>query len=242
MFFSQSLYFLLVKSLAEFLPISSSGHLGLFQKYFLLAPLPFYDVIFNLSLIISFFIFFRKQLKFFITNLPQIFLASLPSLIAYLTFYYSLRTVFSAPWFLSIFFFINSLILFSTRKISQNTSKISFKQAFFIGVSQILTAFSGISRLGVTFAVGQAQGLSSESAFNFSLALFVPISFGALIFDSHHLNYSLVFTPYFFIALIFAILINILALKISQKLIISHKFWYFAFYTLILALILFFLP
>jgi undecaprenyl-diphosphatase len=139
-------------------------------------------------------------------------------------------------------FFINSLILFSTRKISQNTSKISFKQAFFIGVSQILTAFSGISRLGVTFAVVQAQGLSSESAFNFSLALFVPISFGALIFDSHHLNYSLVFTPYFFIALIFAILINILALKISQKLIISHKFWYFAFYTLILALILFFLP
>lgn len=241
MFLLQSLYFLLVKSLAEFFPISSSGHLSLFQKYFSLVSLPSYDLIFNLSVIISFFIFFRKQLKFFVTNLPQIFLASLPSFIAYFTFYYSLRTIFSASWFLSIFFLINSLILFSTRKNISSTSKISFKQALYIGFSQILTAFSGISRLGITYAAGEIQALLPETAFNFSIALFVPISFGALIFDSRHINYSLIFTPDFFVALIFSIIINLLTLKISKKLIISGKFWYFAFYTLVLALILFFI-
>ena len=56
---------------------------------------------------------------------------------------------------------------------------VGVKSALWIGASQILALFAGISREGVTMAGGLVRGLSHEDALRFSFLLSTPVIFAA---------------------------------------------------------------
>jgi undecaprenyl-diphosphatase len=56
---------------------------------------------------------------------------------------------------------------------------IGFGSALWIGASQILALFAGISREGVTMAGGLVRGLSHEDAMRFSFLLSTPVILAA---------------------------------------------------------------
>ena len=56
---------------------------------------------------------------------------------------------------------------------------LGVKSALWIGASQILALFAGISREGVTMAGGLVRGLSHEDALRFSFLLSTPVIFAA---------------------------------------------------------------
>lgn len=61
----QTLILAFVQGVTEFLPVSSSGHLNLFQHYFGYIPSLGFDIFLNTATLFSVVFFFRKQLKFF---------------------------------------------------------------------------------------------------------------------------------------------------------------------------------
>src|SRR5690606_21226954 len=71
---------------------------------------------------------------------------------------------------------------FSLEATAKNTTKLSFRHAGIIGVSQILALFAGISRSGVTMVGGLAGGLDEEDAARFSFLLATPIILAAGIY------------------------------------------------------------
>jgi len=235
----QTLILAFVQGVTEFLPVSSSGHLNLFQHYFGYIPSLGFDIFLNTATLLSVLFFFRNQLKFFFSHLPQIIIASIPAALVGILFKDTVESVFSNYSLLPIFFIINSLIIFSTKKSKDKKSQITIFQAIIIGFSQAFAILPGVSRAGTTISTGLALGLSSVEAFNFSFCLFIPASLGAIILGVKDLNVSAFFSTQYLFAFIFTFLVGIFALKLLQKILKDQKIWYFGVYTLILAIILF---
>jgi len=234
----QSLLLAFIQGITEFLPVSSSGHLNLFQHYFGLTPSLTLDIFLNTATLLSVLFFFRNQFKLFFSSLPQIVLASTPVILVGFFFENTVASIFSNIWLLPLFFLINSIILFSTKKHNGKKSEITTKQAIVIGLSQIFAILPGVSRSGTTIATAMALGIKPIKAFNFSFFLYIFISLGAVVMGIDDFDLPSYFTLQYLLVFVLTFFIGIFALKLLQKFLKQRQIWYFALYTLLLSLIL----
>jgi undecaprenyl-diphosphatase len=237
----QSIILSLIQGIAEFLPISSSGHLNLAQYFFRLEPSLTLDIFLNTATFLSVLFFFRKQIKYFFQNLLFIVIASIPAGLVGVLFKDQIDSVFSNIKLLPLFFILGSIFVFSTKFFGQKDTKLDFKKALIIGLFQAIAILPGVSRAGATIFAGLLLGLSSIQAFNFSFCLFIPASLGALILGVKDISTSGIFNPQYLLAFVITFITGIIALNILKKVLISHKFWMFGIYTCLLAIILFFI-
>lgn len=232
----QSYLLALIQGITEFLPISSSGHLNLFQFIFGFKPSLALDVFLNTATLVSVIFFFRKKITFFFSHLPQIFIASLPAALVGFFLKDQFEIIFTQAYFLPFFFFINSLILLSTTRAVGQQQKITLTQALLIGLAQAVAILPGISRAGTTIATALALGLSAQTAFNFSFSLFIPVSLGALLLSLKDGDFHSFFNPQYFFVFLVTFLVGLFALNLLQKILLRRKLWYFAIYTFCLGL------
>lgn len=112
---------------------------------------------------------------------------------------------------------------------------LTLKQTFVIGLSQALAIFPGFSRSGTTILAGRLMGVSKEACAKFTFMLSTPIIFGAtaLKFTSliSEFNLNLV------IGIVTAAIFGILSIKFLLNYIKKKDFAIFAYYRLIIALI-----
>lgn len=236
----QTLILALTQGITEFLPVSSSGHLNLFQHFFGMTPSLGFDIFLNTATLLSVIFFFRNQLKFFFSHLSQIIIASIPAALVGIFLKDAVESVFSNFSLLPIFFIINSLILLSTKKSKGEKSEITIVQAIIIGFSQAFAILPGVSRAGTTIATALALGLAPETAFNFSFCLFIPASLGAIVLGVKDLNVSSFLSTQYLLAFVLTFIVGIFSLNLLQKFLKRRQIWYFGIYTFILALVLFF--
>lgn len=173
----------------EMLPISSSGHLHLLQKYAesrhisleqFVYPLPlktFYYFLHGFTLIVlSIFLlhyFLNQKISWrYIKNTIQtIFIADSITVIFYILIHY-----FSLEIPLSLGFFITVFLLLSLYKVPHGSSaEISLSQAAIIGTVQGISLLPGISRLASTFTGARWLGIKPMTAFIFSWLIQVPL-------------------------------------------------------------------
>lgn len=112
---------------------------------------------------------------------------------------------------------------------------LNFKQTFIIGCSQALAVIPGFSRSGTTILSARLMGVSREAAAKFTFLLSTPIIFGAAIIKVKDLiagfNISIV------IGIITAAIVGVLSIKFLLRYIKKHDFAVFAYYRVIVALI-----
>ncbi|HPD44581.1 MAG TPA: undecaprenyl-diphosphate phosphatase [Candidatus Woesebacteria bacterium] len=224
----------IVQGITEFLPISSTGHLNLYQHFFHLTPSLSLDIFLHGGTLIAVLFVFRKQFRYFWKNFWYIIMASIPAGIIGILFKEQFDTLFANVKLLPFFFLITTMFLFLTKNLKTNQSRLTYKNALIIGIFQAIALLPGVSRSGATIAAGLLVGLPPLEAFNFSFALFIPATLGAIV-----LAYKdIVFFPSLIIPTILTIITGILALNFLKKTLISKNFWKFSLYTFILALIL----
>lgn len=241
MTFTQSLILGLIQSVTEFLPISSSGHLNLAQHFFNLEPSLSFDIFLNTATFFSVLFFFRKQLKYFFSNLKYIIVGSIPAGLIGVLFKDKIELLFSQANYLPFFFLITAILVFSTKFIKQKNKSLNYLTALIIGFAQSLAILPGVSRSGATIFMGLLLGLSSVEAFNFSFCLFIPASFGALILGLKDTSLISMITPSSLLVFLITFIVGVFALNFLKKILIHHKFWLFGIYTFILSLSLFFI-
>lgn len=197
-----------VQALAEFLPISSSGHLVL------VGHLPwigenirrvgeglslFINVMLHLATLIAVVIYLRRDIAYLVKgawssiinremNSPDlrtvmyIIIASVPAAVIGVLFNHQIEIFFSSPKLVAEMLVVNGLILLSTRYIkigNRFIGETGIWRALLIGLCQALAIVPGISRSGLTIAGGFFSGLEPVEAAKFSFLMAIPVIAGA---------------------------------------------------------------
>ncbi len=201
----------IVQGLTEFLPVSSSGHLILFQHLFgLNEPELIFDICLHLGTLFAICIVFFKDIQSIIISIwqfiPQliqkkasfetinqnpdlkismlIVLGSIPTAFIGLIFHKLADQIFSSLFIVGFLLLITGTVLLLTRKVKLKgvgILKVTITQALIIGVVQGFAVLPGISRSGSTIAASLFLGVDRKVAGRFSFLLSIPAIFGALI-------------------------------------------------------------
>lgn len=117
--------------------------------------------------------------------------------------------------------------------------ELSFKDAFLIGVFQVLSLIPGTSRSGSTIIGGILIGTSREIAAEFTFFLAIPVMFGASFIKL--LKFGLAFTDtelaVLIVGMVVAFVVSIFAIKFLMGYIKNHDFKVFGWYRIILGII-----
>jgi undecaprenyl-diphosphatase len=189
-----------IQGLAEFLPISSSGHLEVAQRLMGLEAdsmsMLLLTVLLHVGTLTAVIVVFWEDWlgilkKLFRSRLLWLLvLASLPALVAKLglkAIHLDLDEVFGGG-FLGIGFLITSGFLllaefFSKRGKHTAEKQVDVKNALVMGCFQVLAMIPGVSRSGSTTLGGTATGLSKRSAIRFSFLMSAPAVLGSLLLE-----------------------------------------------------------
>jgi len=209
----QALFLGFIQGLTEFLPISSSGHLAIFQNLFgLKEPNLFFDVAVHFGTLLAILIVLRQEVCSLVKGSLCFFIyifrgqkskiedqdrtmARLASLIAIgliptalLGFFLRdvVELLFNSLLAVGIMLLITGIILWMTRMAGEghkDTGTVSILDAIIIGFVQGLSIAPGISRSGITIAFGLFRKLKKNVAVRFSFLLSIPAILGAMALE-----------------------------------------------------------
>ena len=163
----------IIQGITEFLPISSSGHLVIFDKLLPVINLNTNDIAFlHIGTLFSIVIFYRARILQIFSNLiifkfylKIIIFGILPAVIVGLLTPIQEAIDNSSQILIYTgiaYFFLSVLLIFSERIASKNIlsiEEITINQAFMIGIAQAFALMPGISRSGVTLLAAMYLGL-----------------------------------------------------------------------------------
>lgn len=250
----------IIQGVAEFLPISSSAHLILLPYLFGWGESGLaFDVALHFGTMMAVLVvFFKDWWDLFVGAVKDVktkkkstngkmfwylIVATIPAAIAGLLLDDIIENVIrNKIWIIALALAIMGLLIFigdkwASRHYKKETKfeDISLKQAIIVGVSQAFAVIPGFSRSGTTILAGRLQGISKEAITKFTFLMSVPVICGATILKVG----DLVFTKEVIIGIISSFAMGIISIKFLLNYIKKHDFSVFAFYRVILALIVF---
>jgi len=182
----------IVEGLAEFLPISSTGHLILAGKLLGLSSNAFeksFDIIIQLGAILAVVMLYWRALFVDRDTQRKVVAAFVPTAVIGLVFYKIVKTYFldNVSLVVASLFVGGILIVFfemwyAKRPRSDLKNKISemtYKDAVIIGMCQSVAIIPGVSRSAATILGGLSLGVKRETIVEFSFLLAVPTMLAA---------------------------------------------------------------
>lgn len=259
----QSIILGIIQGIGEFLPISSSAHLILIPYLFNFnlsmteAEKLAFDVALHFGTLMSVtVIFFKDWLNMAKGVLNKVFkkedsfdnklfwylvLATIPGALVGVLFDDVIENIIRENILLiALSLAIMGLLIYFGDKYATKKYKkpkelkdITLKQSIIVGVSQAFAVIPGFSRSGTTILAGRLAGLSKEAIAKFTFLLSTPIIFGAFIVNIG----DLLVTKEVIIGIVTSFVVGILSIKFLLNYIKKHDFSIFAYYRVILALL-----
>ncbi len=194
-----------VQGLTEFFPVSSSGHLAMFQALFggrdegaLL-----FEVSVHVATLVAIVVFYRHRIQNLIAGIldrnreaidyvSKLVVATLPSVFVGLTAKDWIAEQFSNPFLVGFALLLTGAIVFSSRWTAAGAvaSTPGWLAAIAIGLAQSFAILPGISRSGSTVAVALALGIAPRAAAEFSFLLGIIAITGAAVLTLPGLSHA----------------------------------------------------
>ena len=201
----------IVQGITEILPISSSGHLVLFQYLFnLKQPGLAFEMFTNMASLVAMIVLFHKDIWHLIKQ-TFLFLFKKDQSAKH-DFEYVLKLAIAVipigilgfilrDWVGSIksLIFVGAalmltgmflLIIYRSRNQSETHDEVSYKDALSIGLTQAIAIFPGVSRSGSTIIGGLTQKLSLKALLKFSFLCYIIVSIPASLLSIYDLSQS----------------------------------------------------
>lgn len=192
----ESLFLGLVQGLTEFLPVSSSGHLVLFQHLFgVREDVLLFDIAVHIGTLIPVVIIFREEvikiIRFPVSRMTLLLIAgTIPTCLIGLLFKKPIEELFISGKTIGIEFVITGCILWaaeSLRRGKKDLPSTTWLDAAFVGIMQGIAIIPAISRSGLTIAGSLFRGFDREWAARFSFLLSAPAILGAAVLHTREL-------------------------------------------------------
>lgn len=202
----------LVQGLAEFLPISSSGHLAILENFFGIKEdsLLFFAVMLHFGTLLSVFVVFWKDIVELFKELiltikdlighkglrlderpirklgVMIIVSCIPTAIIGFAFGDIFEGIYSKPVLIGVMFIITGLLLLAAETWgggNRNINNLNYRNSIFIGIVQGLAIIPGISRSGSTLFASLLCKLDREFAVKFVFLISIPTILGSFILE-----------------------------------------------------------
>jgi len=242
-----------IQGLTEFLPVSSSGHLELGKAILGDDSIPeeslLFTVVLHFATALSTIVVFRKDILEIIKGLlsfkwnkdtqfiAKIIVSMIPAVFVGLFFEEQLEQLFGGNILLvGCMLIVTAILLFLADKAKDTDKKVTFKNAFIIGISQAIAILPGISRSGATISTSVLLGNDKTKAARFSFLMVVPLIFGKIAKDilSGDLTYESHNFTYLSVGFIAAFIAGLFACTWMIALVKKSKLSYFAIYCVVL--------
>lgn len=194
----------LVQGLTEFLPISSSGHLVLFQHLFGLKNMLPFDVLIHFGTLLAVIVYYRRELynmalsplfpsrvKGTRRTLLLVVISSVPTAAMGLGFKNFLEGTFDSLAALGVCWLLTAGLLFAASRLREGfeiAERMTVSDALLIGLFQGISILPAVSRSGATIVAGMLCGLRPREAANFSFLLSIPAILGANLLEFKYLS------------------------------------------------------
>lgn len=191
----------IVEGLTEFLPISSTGHMILVGSLlgFEGEKASVFEVFIQLGAILSVFILYRDKFLAMLRPRPlSIYGSGLTAMhvlagivpVMGLAFFLHkpIKTYLFSPYTVIIGLVAGAILMLAAEKtanrpVTTDVDRMTIKQAFWVGLFQVLSLWPGFSRSGSTIAGGLLLGMSRKAAAEFSFIIAVPLMLVACLYD-----------------------------------------------------------
>ncbi len=259
-----------VQGITEWLPVSSSGHLAIFQTLFGLSVPISFDILLHFATLLVLLVHYSSDLLkivkswltfdysssdfklglflivgTFVTGVIGLYFKDL-----FASFFHNLFAVGMALIFTGVVLLLSRLVSVGSEGAegALGSRAARFKKGFgldvprsiLIGMAQGLAVIPGVSRSGMTICVGQFLGIDREKAARFSFLLAIPAILGATVLEIGGLFGSGLAFWPVFIGFIVTFLVGYLSLKWLLSVISKGGFWKFGFYCLTIGFLLVF--
>ncbi|MBU0898737.1 MAG: undecaprenyl-diphosphate phosphatase [Nanoarchaeota archaeon] len=238
----------IVQGITEWLPISSSGHLAIFEKLFSIRPDAFFNIMLHFATLLVVFFVFRKEIYGIAKAVVKLdfkgengkmflflIVGSIPIAIAGFLFEEIIYSLFSNIILVGFALIFTGTIIYLS-KFSVKKLGLDSKRSFAVGLFQALALIPGVSRSGSTVSSALLMGIEREKAVVFSMLLSIPAILGATMFLMTK-NTIAIIQPELIAGMIVSLVVGYFSLKFLIKTILDKKFYLFSVYCWIVGLI-----
>jgi len=242
----------LIQGITEFMPVSSSGHLVLAQRWLhwnidnvLL------DAVLHLGTAAAICVIYRKDIRALVWDalskdgarrkpslktIGLIFLAAIPAGLAGVVFKGFFEKMFLNARAAGALFFVTAAFLFASGLRKKPAVALNRPKALVIGLVQALAILPGISRSGTTISTALLLGMDRKEAGRFSFLLGLPIIVGAALLELKDVSGASISPGLLAVAFGLSTAVGIIALKLLLRIIEQGRLHYFGYYLVALGL------
>ena len=251
----------LIQGFTEPIPVSSSGHLVIFNALLNVEELNDlnFEIFVNFGSFIAICLFYRKEIISIIKDFFMyiktkdkkyeinykyawlIVIGTIPAGIVGILAKDIIESIASVK-IVGVSLLITAIMLFLVKDIKGEKEKkdMTFKDALFVGLFQVIALFPGISRSGSTLVGGMSRNLERETAFKYSFMLYLPISvatmlLGVLDVIENPISNTLIL-PYI-LGMITAGILTYFSIRWFKDIMQKGKLKYFVYYCLVMGII-----
>jgi undecaprenyl-diphosphatase len=252
----------IVEGLTEFLPVSSTGHMILAQKLLGISAddnkMKTFEIVIQLGAILAVLLVYWKRVwsLFGLVKNPQrginvggsrlnllhILIGIVPVMALAFVFDNKIQKYLFSPATVIIGLVLGGILMLVAeaqkgRPTAENLDQITYRQALYIGLWQILALWPGFSRSGSTIAGGMLSGVNRGASADFTFIMAIPIMFAASGYSllKSYKYLSADDLGFFLIGFVIAFVVALIAVVSFIKFVQNLKLTYFAYYRFILA-------
>ncbi|WHY01373.1 undecaprenyl-diphosphate phosphatase [Neobacillus sp. DY30] len=252
----------IVQGVTEPLPISSSGHLVIFQNLLgmNLQGLNF-EVFANFASLIAVVIIFWTDIKRLFYNAIRflvkgdrstdarndfkfvlyLIIGTIPVAVIGILLKDQIEAYFKSLLTIGITLMVTGLGLWIIRHLrgGKGDHDVNSVEALLVGMAQAIALIPGISRSGATLIACLGLGMNRETALRFSFLLYIPVSIGGLILSATDLvkdpQLNTLIFPYI-VGFVFSLITSLFSLKWFMGIVEKGNLVYFSIYCFIIGI------
>lgn len=244
-----------VQGLCEFLPVSSSGHLALFQIFMGFSDnLVAFDILLHFATLLAVILFFWRDIWKILADWFggwfaakrrsgwaygwAIIIASIITAIIGLSLKSTVERASESLLLVGLGEIFTGIVLLLVPVFSRSRKNSSLlKIAIAVGIAQGIAVLPGVSRSGMSIAMGLFMGLGISEAFRFSFLISIPAILGATMLECLKFlkGGEAVFLPDGWVwGAVIAFVLGVASLKFMKGLVDAGKWAYFGLYCLVI--------